>query len=45
MSQMENICYDDNQNLISSQDKSLIQNSDFTKLMNPFVNFTEVKAV
>lgn len=45
MSQMENICYDDNQKLISSQDKSLIQNLDFTKLMNPFVSFPQVKAV
>lgn len=45
MSQMENICYDDNQKLISSKDKSLIQNLDFTKLMNPFVSFPEVKAV
>lgn len=45
MSQIENICYDDNQKLISSQDKSLIQNLDFTKLMNPFVSFPQVKAV
>lgn len=45
MSQMENICYDDNQKLFSSQDKSPIQNLDFTKLMNPFVSFPQVKAV